>query len=365
MGQTIEASENPSISHHLLYADVIRSIATILVVWTHVAGCYIYNPTGPAITSAAWQAANLMTAIGRPCVPLFVILSGVLLLKPGQTGDIGKAFWQKRFGRILIPFLLWSFIFMALRLGYNKESLTSLQILDAFVKGTISSHLWFVYMIMAMYILTPIIQTYIRSAQWRDYLYLMGLWAINCVMMPMVMFLTNYDIYIFSFFGLSGFGGYYISGAYLKQIKVPNQRRSLLILMIAIGTITTTVITAHLSQQAGKFVPYFYSYLSPNVVIQSIAAFLLLKDLPYNTLAKKNPLFIPSLKTLSTASFGIYLVHPLVVSAIESGKLGFSMTGSPVTPWIAVPICTMLVTLVSMAIAIALRKIPKIGPYLC
>jgi surface polysaccharide O-acyltransferase-like enzyme len=351
---------------YLAYADVMRSLAAMLVVWAHMACTYLYSPTPPAVTTDIWYAANWMLAISRPCVPLFVMLSGLLLLRPAARPMSGPEFFRKRIVRVLVPLLIWSVCFVIWRLEFNHETLTLRQIAKAFILGTLSPHLWFLYMILALYVLTPIIQVYVRSATWRDYCYFMGLWLVINVVMPAVQFMTKVDPYFFSFLGMSGFSGYYLSGHFLSQVKVLPKWRPWLLGAVIVGTVITAWITDSLSRGAGKISDYFYSYLSPNVVLLSIACFLLLKDLPYERIQHRATWFYPALKIMSSLSFGIYLVHPMVMGVLESNRLGFTMSGSTgLSPAIVVPIGTLVVTLISMVLSAILQKIPKVGKFLC
>jgi surface polysaccharide O-acyltransferase-like enzyme len=351
---------------YLIYADVMRAVAAVLVVWAHMACAYLYRPVPPAVTTSDWYAANWMLAISRPCVPLFVMLSGLLLLRNSAQPLSGQAFFQKRIVRVLVPFLLWTVAFVIWRRAFNGEAFPDKEVLKAFIRGTVSPHLWFMYMILGLYILTPVIQVYVRSATWRDYCYFIGLWSLVCVIMPAVQFLTHQEVYLFSFLGMSGFAGYYLSGHFLSQVKVPLKWRPWLAGLVVVGTVITALITEVLSKDAGKISDYFYSYLSPNVVLLSIACFLLLKDLPYDQLQQRAPWFYPALKTVSSLSLGIYLVHPMVMGVLESNRLGFTLSGSTtLSPAIVVPIGTLIVTLLSMVVSAILRKIPKVGKFLC
>jgi surface polysaccharide O-acyltransferase-like enzyme len=350
---------------YLAYADVLRSVAAVLVVLAHAACSYLYVPHPPAVITMDWHAANWMLVLSRPCVPLFVMLSGLLLLNADAQPMSGKTFFHKRIMRVLVPLVLWSLAFAVWRLGFNGEKLSAIQLVDAFVQGTLSPHLWFLYMILAMYLLTPIIQVYVRSATWQDYRYFMGLWLCVSVLFPVFQRATQMNVSIVSFLSLNGFAGYYISGYFLNQVKVPAKWRGWLALLWAGGTIGTGVISAHLSMQAGKINDYFYSYLSPLVVVLSIALFLLLKDLPYARFQARYSWFYPVLKTFASLSLGVYLVHPMVMGVLESYRLGFSMTQLGIQPGILIPIYTGLVVLVALCVSAVLRKIPLIGKFLC
>src|SRR5947209_7774316 len=89
---------------HLIYLDVLRAFAIVLVVLLHAAHPVTHDAT---VGSSRWWAANLYEGGGRCCVPLFIMISGALLLDPGKRENL-SAFFRKRVTRVIIPFLAWS-----------------------------------------------------------------------------------------------------------------------------------------------------------------------------------------------------------------------------------------------------------------
>ena len=66
----------------LVYLDWLRLFATFMVVTIHVSAPYVGIPYYDAPTS--WLGANFYEAISRASVPLFVMISGALLLSDGR-----------------------------------------------------------------------------------------------------------------------------------------------------------------------------------------------------------------------------------------------------------------------------------------
>ena len=90
------------------YIDMIRAYATFLVVFSHVFAplVWAYNTTSEPV----WLVMNVCDALIRPCVPLFVMISGALLLNPSREESI-SLFLKKRLTKILVPLILWSLIY--------------------------------------------------------------------------------------------------------------------------------------------------------------------------------------------------------------------------------------------------------------
>ena len=94
----------------LVYMDWLRVLATIAVVTIHVSAGYV--SVLDANNASRWMAGNLFESISRASVPIFVMISGALLLKGTKDISVGE-FLQKRASKVIIPFIAWSAIFYA------------------------------------------------------------------------------------------------------------------------------------------------------------------------------------------------------------------------------------------------------------
>ena len=105
-----------------------------------------------------------------PGVSLFLIISGVLLLSRDEPVGV---FFKKRFLRILPPFLFWSLVTFTLgRLMEGNRDFPHF-LPDYFRDlATGGSHgiYWFVYMIIGLYLVTPVLRVVCREE--RALLYL-------------------------------------------------------------------------------------------------------------------------------------------------------------------------------------------------
>ena len=88
----------------MVWLDNSRLIATFAAVFLHVAaGVVVYSNPG----SQYWWAGNIYNSFVRWCVPVFVMVSGALLLNPNKMESM-ETFYKKRLSRILIPLLFWA-----------------------------------------------------------------------------------------------------------------------------------------------------------------------------------------------------------------------------------------------------------------
>lgn len=94
--------------NHIVWLDVVRLIAMFTVVCCHCTDPFNFYPgDAPNIDEIKFWGAAYGAAL-RPCVPLFVMITGALLLP--VRGD-ASVFYKKRIPRVLFPFLIWSVLY--------------------------------------------------------------------------------------------------------------------------------------------------------------------------------------------------------------------------------------------------------------
>lgn len=92
----------------LVYMDWLRVLATIAVVTIHVSAGYVSMLDASNVSR--WMAGNFYDSFSRASVPIFVMISGALLLRGAKDSSIGE-FLKKRASKVIIPFIGWSAIF--------------------------------------------------------------------------------------------------------------------------------------------------------------------------------------------------------------------------------------------------------------
>ena len=93
----------------VVWLDVVRLVAMFTVVCCHCTDPFNFYPGDPPANIAEikfWGAAY--GAFLRPCVPLFVMLTGTLLL---PVKEESQRFYKKRISRVFWPFLIWSVLY--------------------------------------------------------------------------------------------------------------------------------------------------------------------------------------------------------------------------------------------------------------
>ena len=98
----------PALDHRMVWLDVIRAVAMLMVIGVHCIDPFYISPTLGVIPEYTHWAA-IYGSLLRPSVPLFVMMTGLLLL-PVKQQPLGT-FYKKRIFRVLFPFLIWSVLY--------------------------------------------------------------------------------------------------------------------------------------------------------------------------------------------------------------------------------------------------------------
>lgn len=322
----------------------LRVFATICVVFIHTAGGALIK--FGKIHSETWWTANLINGFGRFTVPVFVMISGALLL--GREIEL-ISFLQKRFLRVWVPFTLWVVIYIAYHNIFEKNPIPfSRAILEYFTGGNGQyGHLWFVYMILGLYLFTPIINYFVQKATETEIVYLLIICFISTSIFQIfkVFFKLNISLDISNF---GSYLGYFVAGYYLKNKSFSFSKYWLLVTFL-IAYVITLLGTYWLSTQNGKYIRHFYDYFSPNSVLMSLAIFMFFKEVLNRDFAPK------TMAILDRASFGIYLCHLLIIN-ILSRK--FQMNWAWHQPLFGILVHACLSLFISFVIVWAVSKLP-------
>lgn len=275
-----------------IWLDVVRILAIYFVVLVHSLGAAASNtPLSPAFAST--------------CVPLFVILSGALLLNKQESYS---SFYKKRFLRLGLPWATWTVIYVLIKL-FQNPSLDFSNALSLF--STTFTSFWFLPMIAGIYLITPALRIFAKGAKSRDFVLLIILWFLSLSVLPYYK-----NSMAFPFFVDDGivrqvftYLGYFLLGAVLIRIKLPRLR--ILLALLAAG-ISLSIINYYLRTINNQLSPSFsFSYIFPGIVIASTALFASIRALG-DRLGKLKPWAKSLIFSLSTASLGIYFVHGLL-----------------------------------------------------
>lgn len=136
--------------------DWMRAIAIIFVIIIHVSDQYGFS----GHFTRRRYAILAINSVVRNGLLLFFLMSGFLLIKEYPTVLDKINFYKKRILRIIPLFIGWSFIYYI----YSGNSPNIIEFAIKITQGNIFYHLWFIYAIIGIYIVTPYMANIIVSA---------------------------------------------------------------------------------------------------------------------------------------------------------------------------------------------------------
>ncbi|HJH46303.1 acyltransferase [Bacteroides fragilis] len=328
----MELQKNPQ---HIVWLDVVRFVAMFTVVCCHCTDPFNFYPgTAPNIDEIKLWGA-IYGALLRPCVPLFVMITGALLLP--VRGEV-SVFYKKRIPRVLWPFLIWSVIYNLFPwitglLGIKPEIILdffpysgeevmrqSLSIsLDYIAQipfnfSIVDVHMWYIYLLIGLYFYLPVFSAWVEKASDKAKLWFLGAWAVTLLLPYYNQFVAQYlwGTCSWNAFGMfyyfAGFNGYLLLGHYLRNLdwtlgKILAIGLPMFVIGYAVTFFGFRYITA-LPEYSDEMLELFFTYCSLNVVMMTIPVFMLCKKVSFRSEGIKK-----ALANLTLCGFGIYMIH--------------------------------------------------------
>jgi surface polysaccharide O-acyltransferase-like enzyme len=339
--------------------DLIRTVAIVGVILLHAANDLTIQQMNQ-FEIIRWCTVDIYQSVGRIGVPLFVMLTGALLLQPSKNESL-SVFFKKRWARIGLPFIFWGAAFFAWDFLVEHQAFTSSAIIQGILTGPYY-HFWYIYMLAGLYLLTPILRIIMAHADQKIMKYLVILWVLGAAIVPFAGLLTTYHLDS-DVLTITGYVGYFVLGAYLLTVRI---RRSTLLIFMSLGLALTVIGTYVMAATVGGGKMYFFQeYLSPTMILASVMLFLLLNTIqPPSNQTETNPK-VPGqpkarklLSVISQNTLPIFLFHVMILEALQKGYFGFTLNGNTVNSIIGVPLITVVTLFICLAVIIPLKKIP-------
>lgn len=370
---------------NIAWIDLLRVVACFLVVLAHCCDPFVSrfdsNPT--EFLSGAFLGSML-----RSCVPLFVMISGVLLIPVKMDMN---TFYRKRLSRVLIPLFVWSVVTPILYFLYLNSGITTTNpgiamenhTWDASLNKILNfpfnfnydtTPLWYLYMLVGIYLITPIISSWLTQASKKDIKTFLGIWAFTTLLpliqmtAPAIGYHGNYGNMGLlgvcdwnpygTFYYFSGFIGYVVLAYYMVRFPLNWSWSKTLTIAIALWLVgfAITYFGFVLTQ---KYYPGSYPQLEiiwyfsgVNVLMMTYAIFMVMQKVKI----KSSPL----LTQLSALTFGVYLTHFLVVQIVYD----FVYTTIKIPAILQIPLIAVITFVITSLFVWLLSKLPKSKYYI-
>ena len=338
--------------------DLIRTLAIGLVVLLHASNEALQASSVPV---AYWWTAAVYKSLALTCVPLFVMLSGALLLQPAKLNEPIRVFLKKRLSRIGLAFAFWSGVFIAWSFytANPPVQLTLENVGISVVRSLFSGayyHFWFIYLIVGLYLITPFLRAVIVGGNWRILRYLILLWFAGVAVLPLAEFVSG-QVLNGAVFLIGGFVGYFVLGAYLQRVKL---RSNILYGLVIVGFVGTVfgiwLMTYPLSALMQN--NYFFEYLTVFVVTGSAALFLVLLKFRSDWPGTNHATASRVVQAISKNTLPIFLFHIIILESFERGFFGFKLSFTTLNPIIEIPLLAALTFFITLGLILLMRKVP-------
>ncbi len=372
-------------NQHIVWLDVVRFIAMFTVVCCHCTDPFNFYPgTAPNIGEIKLWGA-IYGSVLRPCVPLFVMITGALLLP--VRGD-ASTFYKKRIPRVFYPFLIWSVLYNLFPwitglLGLNPQIIldffpyageevmqqsfsVSLEyiLMIPFNFSILAVHMWYIYLLIGLYLYLPVFSAWVEKASERAKLMFLLAWGVTLLLPYYYQFVSNYlwGTCSWNSFGMlyafAGFNGYLLLGHYLKNLEWSLKKTLAIgIPMFAAGYAVTFLGFRHITalpEYTDEMLELFFTYCSLNVVMMTIPVFMLAKKAKVNSERMKK-----ALANLTVCGFGIYMIHYFF-----TGPSVVLMRAIDMPIGLQIPVAAILAFAVSWGLVWLIYRAGKVAKYI-
>ncbi len=335
-----------NINQRILYLDLLRLVATFAVILLHVSAKEFLTFSH----GENWCVATVYDSIVRWCVPVFVMISGVLFLNPNKEityQDILK----KRVPRLLLAYVFWAFLYVLY--GFLLRDFEGFTFRRLFRQIIVIPHfhLWFLPMLMGVYLLIPMLR---RIAQDNQLLrYALVMWIVF-VFVSFFQFMEAFKLvkHFYSLFKMNsvvGFSGYFLLGYYLSQHDFSKKQKIWVYLLGVSGALVTILGTFHISISSGESNERYFSNLSLQVAAMAAALFVLVKELA----PKKGMFTLKIIDFTRKDLFGVYLTHALWLPIVNTEAISHCCSEI-----ITLPLITIIVFVLSLFTTKLIRLVP-------
>lgn len=385
--------------NRVVWVDWLRVAACFMVIIVHATEPFYLGGEGSQIlTEADAYWSSLFDSFVRACVPLFIVASSYLQFPLHYSSG---EFLRRRAVRILVPFALWSVVY-ALVWGEPAENFQNLLFNFNYAAG----HLWFVYMLIGVYLLMPLLSPWAERVGKRELQVYLGIWVFT-TFIPLIrdVVVGGFDgmevLYGVSglprqaltplwgeaswntygtFYYISGFVGYLLLGLYFRRFVGELSWRKTLAIAIpcylgGFAVVFGGFLRRVFEMSQGVFpveglvekaVWWETTWCNDTigVVLMTMAWLLLFKKIKYS-----GGFYQKVLLPVSKASYGVYLMHLLLLVPICGAVrewLGVGLDGrlGVWTSPVEITLSAVVGFIVTVVVAVLLQRIPKIGKYI-
>lgn len=336
--------------------DVLRILAAYGVILYHAPGGKMWFEGFPLL---GWNITCTYFSLVRWCVPTFVMISGALFLDINKQLSI-KRLYSKNVIRIVYAYLFWSLVFVLT----SPELTTSVKdIIIGVFRGPL--YLWFLKMLFGLYVIIPLLREIVRNKKMEEYFLIFTFVTVNIIpffinivgrISEPVMELLNDSFLESNLDRVMGFSGYFVLGHYLHNRTFSDKQAHIIYLLAIFGFLCVVTGTYSYSLSINYPDNFILDMMTPFNFFETVAVFVFAK----RHFIKYSPSITRWILDLSACSFGIYLVHPIIMEILRPF---FDFDPNSYWPLFGIPLFTFVIFVVAYVVIKVMKRIPILGKY--
>lgn len=345
----------------LTFIDILKTIAILGVLVIHATSTAFvsYEPI-----SAEYIFTVFISCIARISVPTFVMCSGAVFLAKNKTVTI-RQIYTKYIPRIICALLLFSVFYEVVLIFefYSYTGVFDLSVIQNSIHKLLTFntyfHLYYLYIVVILYALVPVIKTYLQASTQKTDFYLLSFLFFTANLLPTLRMHYPFDRYFggmtlqYSMNLVYGMLSYFFLGYYLSTYELSRCKRIVIVVLGVLGAIVTFSGTGIYRIYTDKLTENYINAMSVNVYFMAAAIFVVMKKLSVKLKSDKAKSFYAC---ISNASFTIYLIHQFY--NIVFARLGLTLTTA--TPFVTFPVIVILDFIFSFITYLLFKRIPII-----
>ena len=324
----------------LAYLDLMRVVTVFALVLLSVA------------QGAAGTAAATYEGLTRWAVPGFLMLCGAFAV---ERGDSLRGALMDLALPAFVALVVWSAVYgvagsLLSGAGFSLAGVWAE--LKSAALGRTESHLWLMYVLLGLYLVTPILGRFARSADRGELIYFLALALVFGGVLPICQRLCPDAVWVavlerLHIHTVVCYAGCYMAGYYFRTFTI-SRISEVLIYLLGIGGL---VVTFWGGRIFGGDAGLWQSYTAPNVTLTAVAFFVLFRYLLGVSEERSRR---QGMHRLGAAALGIYLIHPLFLLIL--GHFGLSTTSFSAV--LSIPVLALAVFLLSIPFALLRGLLP-------
>lgn len=336
--------------------DVLRIVAICGVVAIHTFSLMVTN-NAEKRGNAEWWAAVALDLAFVWTVPVFVMISGALLLTPRAHRNGPADFYKKRTLRILPALVFWHIFYLLVVRVVLQENPPSLAYLyEMVLEGKVYTHLYFLWIILGLYVVAPVLASFLGNDPRRIRVSAI----VICVATVVIFTIPTFGSYIgipspisLTIFTLwMPYVSYFVAGYALATVSLT--RKTTIALTVAIVVLTAVTVWEYGIRPALPLLQAVnpVSYYGASILVLSLLVFTVatsaLDRVRFSDRATRWS------ARLSDASFGVFLVHLAVLAVLQRFTPLLTDGGSLLELFVVYAV----VVVASYAVSLTASKIP-------